>query len=130
MTPRGVPAAQRQRPVWRGSREWQKLCAELKLQKPWICVICIAHDKQREWAIPHNATLNHPEAWSAHHLWPAADYPHLAMSKQWIAPAHRNCNTRQSNKLLPTDHADAVLILTGYTLPNPTPPDPGHSRLW
>lgn len=69
----------------RRGRPWRRLRLEVLQANP-VCSLCGGRiDLALPWRNPMSGTVDH--------VLPLMDYPHLALERSNLRPAHRRCNT-------------------------------------
>lgn len=69
---------------------WRKLVARLREELPPVCWLC-------RGPIDRRLPAKHADSWTADHVIPLIEAPHLAMEPSNIRPAHRRCNSAKGD---------------------------------
>lgn len=75
----------------RSTRNWKRLCAELKALLPPVCAHC---GKGIDLSLHHLDKW----AWTLDHVLARDTHPHLAEEPSNLVPMHRSCNSSLGNK--------------------------------
>lgn len=72
---------------------WTLLVRWAKQHLPWVCHLCGE-------PIPNHVHNHHPRAYQLDHVLTVRSHPELALSRDNVAPSHRQCNAWRKDRAL------------------------------